>query len=160
LAIALVVLPPILCLVNRLSPFYSSVEGHGKSKKGLFKIDNCFWYIYGALLQQGGLYLPYADSGRIIIGSWWLLVIVLVTTYCGNLVAFLTFPKIEVQVKTVGELVKAGHGMTWGLRTGTYLEEYIKETDIEKYQKLYEKAKFHVDENSDIIKDVRKGSHV
>lgn len=31
-------------------------------------------YIYGALLQQGGLYLPYADSGRIIIGEDFLLV--------------------------------------------------------------------------------------
>lgn len=61
------VLPPILCVVNRLSPFY---EFHNKcTKKGLFKFSNCFWYIYGALLQQGGLYLPQADSGRLIIGK-------------------------------------------------------------------------------------------
>lgn len=153
----IVILPPILCLVNRLSPFY---EFHGRAKKlGLFKIDNCFWYIYGALLQQGGLYLPYADSGRIIIGSWWLIVIVLVTTYCGNLVAFLTFPKIESQIQTIQGLVEQG-SVKWGMRGGTYLEDYIKNTDSEKYQKLYEGAEFYTNENEKIVDEVRQGKTV
>lgn len=136
-------------------------------------------YIYGALLQQGGLYLPHADSGRIIIGAWWLLVIgqltwkflnqpsrpikflaVLVTTYCGNLVAFLTFPKIDIQVKTVAELVASRGKINWGMRSGTYLEEYIKDTDVEKYQILNQDATFYPDENEKIIQDVRKGSFV
>lgn len=85
---------------------------------------------------------------------------VLVTTYCGNLVAFLTFPKIDVQVKTISELVKARGNMDWSMRSGTYLEEYIKETDIEKYQILFQNAKFHLDENEEIIENVRNGKHV
>ncbi|CRL07373.1 CLUMA_CG020350, isoform A [Clunio marinus] len=158
LAGMIVILPPVLCIVNRLSPFY---EFHRHQRTlGLFKIDNCFWYIYGALLQQGGLYLPHADSGRIIIGSWWLIVIVLVTTYCGNLVAFLTFPKIDNQIKTVDELVKHHKSVTWGMRGGTYLEDYIRDTDIHKYQLLYSGANFYPDENEEIIENVRKGKHV
>lgn len=99
--------------------------------------------------------MPTADSGRIIIGekrsqeieiasieflltihtgSWWLIVIVLVTTYCGNLVAFLTFPKIDMQVKTVGELVNAKGTLSWGMREGTYLQEYIKTINEGKYK--------------------------
>lgn len=85
--------------------------------------------------------------------------IVLVTTYCGNLVAFLTFPKIELQVSSIGQLVSSG-AMKWGMRGGTYLEEYIKDTDIEKYQKLFSEANFYSDENDDIINDVRNGKNV
>lgn len=85
---------------------------------------------------------------------------VLVTTYCGNLVAFLTFPKIDIQVKTVAELVHAQGSIKWGMRSGTYLEDYIKDTDIKKYQTLYEGADFYQDENEEIINDVRRGTNV
>lgn len=65
-----------------------------------------------------------------------------------------------MQVKTVSELVANSHGKTWGMRSGTYLEEYIKETDSEKYQKLFKKAIFHVEENEAIVDEVREGKHV
>lgn len=82
------------------------------------------------------------------------------TTYCGNLVAFLTFPKIDIQIKTVANLVASSGTVTWGMRSGTYLEDYIKETDSVKYQQLYSGASFYQDENDDVIDKVRKGSHV
>lgn len=129
-------------------------------KGGLFKIGNCFWYIYGALLQQGGMYLPRSDSGRIIIGTWWLVVLVVVTTYCGNLVAFLTFPKMEIPVNTVHELTNNKNGYTWGIRANTYLEKYLMETDIEKYMRLNESVVIHDQASVDVVELVRKGKHV
>lgn len=81
------------------------------------------------------------------------------TTYCGNLVAFLTFPRVDVNVKTVGQLVSQS-SLSWGMRSGTYLEEYIRETqDIPKYTKLFRGGKFYLDEDENIIDDVRKGHH-
>lgn len=62
-----------------------------------------------------------------------------------------------MQVKTVAELVHARGSMKWGMRGGTYLEEFIKDTDVEKYRQLYDGATFHPDENEDIVDDIRLG---
>lgn len=106
------------------------------------------------------MYLPQADSGRIIIGTWWLVVIVLVTTYCGNLVAFLTFPKIEIPITTVGQLVGKSGAVSWSTKSGTFLEEFLSETDEPKYKKLLDGMAFNTETSSDTIENVRQGKHV
>lgn len=58
----------------------------------------------------------------------------LVTTYCGNLVAFLTFPTLEESVEMLSDLVEKEGTLKWGLRGGTYLEEFMKEATTGKYQ--------------------------
>lgn len=72
------------------------------------------------------MYLPKSDSGRIVVGTWWLVVLVVVTTYCGNLVAFLTFPKMELPVNTVRQLVSNKNAFTWSIRSNTFLESFLK----------------------------------
>ena len=52
---------------------------------------------------------PY--SSRVLTGFWWLFVIVTVTTYCGNLVAFLTFPTIEYPISDLNTLVQKVSGL-------------------------------------------------
>ncbi|XP_058827029.1 ionotropic receptor 93a [Topomyia yanbarensis] len=158
LSATILLMAPILYAIHRLSPFYNHF-GRNNSI-GLGKLNNCFWYIYGALLQQGGLYLPYADSGRIIIGTWWLVVLVLVTTYCGNLVAFLTFPKIAIPITTVSQLVRNQQGVSWTIRKGTFLEQFLRETDDPKYMRLYNGANFITDESDQMIRSIREGHHV
>lgn len=47
------------------------------------------------------------------------------------------------------------------MRSGTYLEEYIRDVaDIPKYTTLYKGAQFYIDENEDVVDQVRKGKHV
>lgn len=70
--------------------------------------------------------MPKSDSGRIIVGTWWLVVLVIVTTYCGNLVAFLTFPKMEASISSVDQLVYENTDYTWSIRANTYLDAYLK----------------------------------
>lgn len=43
---------PALYAMHRLSPFYDMQSN--KKRGGLANLHNCLWYMYGALLQQGG----------------------------------------------------------------------------------------------------------
>lgn len=81
------------------------------------------------------MHLPYADSARLIVGSWWLVVLVVATTYCGNLVAFLTFPKIDVPITTIDELLAHRDTVTWSLIRGSYLDFQLQVSSKIYYNK-------------------------
>lgn len=52
--------------------------------------------------------------------------LVVVTTYSGNLVAFLTFPRIDEPINTVAELVSRKDTITWGLVAGSSVDVRLK----------------------------------
>ncbi|CAH2047486.1 unnamed protein product, partial [Iphiclides podalirius] len=167
LGFAVVLMGPTLYVVHRLSPYYEAMEITRQG--GLSTIHNCLWYIYGALLQQGGMYLPRADSGRLVVGTWWIVVLVVVTTYSGNLVAFLTFPKQELPVTTIADLLENKDVYTWSINKGSYLEMELKNSDVPKYISLLKGAELIINNenaeknpksDSSILERVRKRRHV
>lgn len=108
----------------------------------------------------GGVYLPHSDSARLLVGIWWLVVMVVVATYSGSLVAFLTFPNMDAAILTVNALLANKNRLTWGFPNGSYLEEYLKNAEEEKYHILLKRAIIHnATQEPEIIKKVKAGKH-
>ncbi|XP_012940485.2 glutamate receptor [Aplysia californica] len=63
-----------------------------------------FWYLMGAMLNQGGRDLPTSLAGRMFISSWWLFCLVVAGTYSGNLIAVLTVSKDKPPFDTLEEM--------------------------------------------------------
>ncbi|KAK9295911.1 hypothetical protein QLX08_009886 [Tetragonisca angustula] len=152
LAASIIIMGPILYLVHKYSPYSIKISGLNSSWQ-------CVWYVYGALLQQGGMYLPHCDSARLLIGIWWLIVMVLVATYSGSLVAFLTFPRIDT-VLTVDDLIARKDRITWGFPNGSFLETYLRNAEEPKYHILLSRARRHNDtEDEKLLERIKEGKH-
>ncbi|KAG0432073.1 hypothetical protein HPB47_021171 [Ixodes persulcatus] len=104
--ISLPIMSVVLWIIARTSPAHAQLDPDTR-QAGLVKFFNCVWYLYGALLQQGGVHLPAASSARIILGFWWLYVLVVMAYYSSNLIAFSPSPKSAgsiIRLKSTGML--------------------------------------------------------
>ncbi|XP_065341897.1 ionotropic receptor 93a-like [Cloeon dipterum] len=156
---------PALYFIHKASPATELGRGLrpknvGPKKGGLNRIMNCIWYMYGALMQQGAVQLPTADSGRLVFGIWWIFVMVIVTSYCGNLVAFLTFPRMNPAVTTLGGLLKLRGTMTWGLMRGSELEKLLEDSSVPEFNYLLNKAERHAVVDDALLERVAYDRHV
>lgn len=106
------------------------------------------------------MYLPESDSARMLIGIWWLVAMVLIATYSGSLVAFLTFPRMDAPILSVEDLLARKDRITWGFPNDSVLEMFLGNADESKYQVLLSRAERHNDtEAEEVVERVKAGKH-
>ncbi|KAL3861014.1 hypothetical protein ACJMK2_007107 [Sinanodonta woodiana] len=136
---ALIVSSFVFFLVEKYNPYYSH-PGHTEARevtRGHNSFAAAFWYMYGALITQGGVRIPDSIAGRMLIGFWGLFSVVVVGIYCGNLKAFLTVTINEPPpFNTIKELVQLKGEWKWGILGGTYLEFYIQNSAKKEFSDI------------------------
>ena len=67
-------------------------------------------------------HLPKSVTGRTMVSAWSLLGLIMIGTYCGNLIAFLTVTRSTKPFDSIKEMVQHG-GYTWGTIGGSLWED-------------------------------------
>lgn len=73
----------------------------------------------------GGESLPNSQSGRTMITFFWLFSLIMVATYSGNLIAFLTVTIDKAPFNSLEELVEQDD-YKWGILAGTYFVTWFQ----------------------------------
>jgi len=149
---------PLLWIFNKISPYYEFYPQ--REGTPIFDLWYNIWYCIGAMLFQGQREMPNSLSGRVMVGVFWLFVIVVLTAYSGNLVAFLTFPSYINPINTLQDLLDNKHSLSWGILRGSALEDFLKTSDDPKYRSLYEGAIFHDKADDGLVEMIRTQKHV
>ncbi|KAL3861017.1 hypothetical protein ACJMK2_007110 [Sinanodonta woodiana] len=128
----------LVFVMERYNPYYNHPERHEAREVngGLHSFAAALWYMYGTLLCQGGDHLPDSLTGRTMVSCWGLFSIVVVGTYCGNLIAFLTVPIDKPPFNTLKELIELKGEWKWGTQGGTYYEFYFQESKMKEYSDI------------------------
>ncbi|XP_069103796.1 glutamate receptor ionotropic, kainate 4-like [Argopecten irradians] len=126
----------IMCMLEYLSPYYRGLPDRA-SMRGLHHFSDAFWYLYGALLTQGGEHMSDAVSGRTLLSFWWLFCIVMMATYSGNLIAFLTVTKEKLPFDTLSGMVNQDV-YKWGTIGGTAFIDIFKTSQQRTFQQVWD----------------------
>ncbi|OWF39812.1 Glutamate receptor ionotropic, kainate 3 [Mizuhopecten yessoensis] len=133
---ALAAISFLLCIFERLSPYYCD-EVNFLEDKSLKSFQDSFWYLYGALLTQGGDRLPHSQTGRTLLSCWWLFCLVMMASYSGNLIAYLTVSKDKLPFNTVNEMLQKDD-YKWGLIGGSYWVTIFKHSVLPEFKAVWQ----------------------
>ncbi|XP_078377925.1 glutamate receptor ionotropic, kainate 3-like [Oculina patagonica] len=147
---SLVVISVAVFVLNYLSP-YGYKDNHGKGTSEEFNLFNSVWFALASMLQQGTDNTPKSLSGRILTGSYWFCVLILVSTYTANLAAFLTVKNAETPIRNLEDLVDSSYQIAVLESSSSY--EFFKTSQYEPYKKIWHK----IQTENTIVKSTSQG---
>ncbi|XP_072932713.1 glutamate receptor ionotropic, kainate 3-like [Epargyreus clarus] len=114
-----------------------------------FSFANSVWLIIGSVMQQGSEIAPIALAPRMITSVWWFFTMIIMASYVGTLVAFLTVEKNVLPFQTVEELYNH-KSISYGAKSKGSTIQFFKDSSNPTYLNMYRKMeanKWLVSEN-------------
>ncbi|XP_046375529.2 glutamate receptor-like [Haliotis rufescens] len=126
-----------LFLIEEVAPVPSWTEDRPTDMPTRY--GDILWYHFGALMANGGAYLPNTVSGRTMLSCWWMFTVIMAATYSGNLIAFLTDGRQKPHFSNLAEMVQQDT-YRWGFVGGTALITLFQESNISVYQNIWHRV--------------------
>ncbi|XP_022320708.2 glutamate receptor 2-like [Crassostrea virginica] len=101
-----------------------------------FTLESSLWFTMGALMLQGSDTCPRSVAGRIIGGTWWFAVLIVISSYTANLAAFLTIDKLLTPIQNADDLA-AQTEITFGTLDSGSTQSFFKDSKVPTYQKMW-----------------------
>lgn len=101
-----------------------------------FTLESSLWFTMGALMLQGSDTCPRSVAGRIIGGTWWFAVLIVISSYTANLAAFLTIDKLLTPIQNADDLA-AQTEITYGTLESGSTQSFFKDSKVPTYQKMW-----------------------
>ncbi|KAK4317461.1 hypothetical protein Pmani_011463 [Petrolisthes manimaculis] len=85
------------------------------------------------LTQESSHWLPRMDSARLLVLTWLLASLVIMTSYSGILTSMLTVPRVTIPIDSLADLV-AQSDLPWKLETGAMMFNILADSTKPEYQ--------------------------
>ncbi|XP_078657483.1 glutamate receptor 2-like [Branchiostoma floridae x Branchiostoma belcheri] len=140
----------VLAANGRLNPYeWARAAGRGEvsaEEADNLSLANSLWSTYGASVSQGQEFLPRSATGRVIAGTWWFFILVIIASYTANLAAFLSQPSVDRTIRSLSDL--AGQtDVPYGTYKGYKFYKFLKKSQEEPFKTLGR----YLDKNSDEV---------
>ena len=98
--------------------------------------------MYAMFATIGMVHDPESHSARMVTSFWWLFTIVIVGTYNGNLIAYLTSPRINVPLNNLQDLAESSFDFGFVSETSTH-QMFTNASPGSMYYDLWNRIKSH-----------------
>ncbi|CAH3015261.1 unnamed protein product, partial [Porites evermanni] len=128
---SLVVISIALFLIN----YYSPCEHLGTNDK--LSLCDSVWFTLACMLRQASQNTPRNLSGRILTGSYWFCVLILVSSYTANLAAFFTVKSAETPIKSLEDVAKSAYKV--GVIQSSSVSETLRKSEYEMHKAIWQR---------------------
>ena len=154
----------ILYFIDRMSPYgcrYLSKDEKNEFTGKDFKFYNCLWFMIASLFQQGPNCTPKSLAARMLLATFWLFTLIIISTYTANLAALFTTSQPNTGVKSLEDLVKLDE-IEYGILEKGQTYNFFKNSNIGLYKHMFNFMKMRnafATSTSEGIARVRKGGY-
>ncbi|KAK3777309.1 hypothetical protein RRG08_038457 [Elysia crispata] len=133
LVCSVIITSAVLYLVNSTSP--SAVRRFSCPLATKLTVFYCFWAILASSVNQGTDLQPMSHSARLVLGFWWVFIILVLSTYTASLAAVLTVNIYEKSISSLSELAEQT-SITPLIKPGTNLQTLFQTATNDVYRSI------------------------